>query len=112
MTSTKILKKIESEKIFRNLENIIKKESDFFIRIVPPEKPASMEMEQSGNKENSLIQKCCICFDKMGDAVLMECGHGGNFFNFNLRIFQGICYDCSLKLWKRTGACFLCRLVL
>lgn len=27
----------------------------------------------------------------------MECGHGG------------ICYDCSLEVWKTTGECYLCR---
>eukprot|EP00828_Plagiopyla_frontata_P005142 TRINITY_DN12012_c0_g1_i3.p4 TRINITY_DN12012_c0_g1~~TRINITY_DN12012_c0_g1_i3.p4 ORF type:complete len:103 (+),score=17.82 TRINITY_DN12012_c0_g1_i3:455-763(+) len=27
----------------------------------------------------------------------MPCGHGG------------ICYECSLDLWKRTGECYLCR---
>lgn len=50
---------------------------------------------------NSMVNKsavcCLVCFDKPPDAVFMECGHGG------------ICYDCSLELWKATGECYLCR---
>jgi hypothetical protein len=48
-------------------------------------------IEQSGN------QQCLICFDKGTDAVFMECGHGG------------VCYECSLEIWKTTAECFLCR---
>jgi hypothetical protein len=47
-------------------------------------------------KEKS-TQNCLICFDNQPDAVFMDCGHGG------------VCYECSLDLWKRTGDCFLCR---
>jgi len=38
-----------------------------------------------------------ICFDNEPDAVIMECGHGG------------VCYECSLEIWKSTGECYLCR---
>ncbi len=51
-------------------------------------------IEQSGN------QQCLICFDKGTDAVFMECGHGG------------VCYECSLEIWKTTAECFLCRKVI
>ena len=34
---------------------------------------------------------CCMCMDQMSDAVIMECGHAG------------ICYSCSLELWKSIG---------
>lgn len=129
ITSTKVLKKIESEKIFRNVENILHKEGDFYIRIVPPtvshsgneneEKKESLEdpIEESNDiDKGTLIHKCCICFDKIGDAVLMECGHGGFSLLFKylfLYFFRylGICYDCAIKLWKKAGACFMCRTV-
>lgn len=51
--------------------------------------------------------KCLVCFDKEPDAVFMECGHGGNHhFIFNT---PGVCYDCSLEVWKTTNECYLCR---
>lgn len=61
-----------------------------------------------GNGRNSLNQSrlnesgllCCVCFDKQPDAVFMDCGHGG------------VCYDCSLDIWKTTEECFLCRSVI
>ena len=77
MTSTKILRKNASENLFKNTENILQKEGDVYIRVVAPPK----EEKTNENEENPLgVQKCCICFDKLGDAVLMDCGHGG--FNF------------------------------
>ncbi|KAL4502971.1 hypothetical protein ABPG72_014200 [Tetrahymena utriculariae] len=42
-------------------------------------------------------QNCLICFQNSQDSVFMNCGHGG------------ICYDCSLDIWKITGECYLCR---
>ena len=80
VTSTKILKKNASEDLFRNMENILQKEGDFYIRIVDPPPNLNLEVEQSTNKpeeDEKKIQKCCICFDKLWDAVLMDCGHGG-----------------------------------
>jgi len=38
-----------------------------------------------------------ICCDRTADAVVMDCGHGG------------MCYDCSLRLWKKGDECHLCR---
>jgi hypothetical protein len=61
------------------------------------------EINEDQGKENSekLSERsgnaCLVCFDKTPDAVFMECGHGG------------ICYDCSLEVWKATNECFLCR---
>eukprot|EP01016_Furgasonia_blochmanni_P019441 TRINITY_DN21801_c0_g1_i1.p1 TRINITY_DN21801_c0_g1~~TRINITY_DN21801_c0_g1_i1.p1 ORF type:complete len:187 (+),score=17.71 TRINITY_DN21801_c0_g1_i1:65-625(+) len=43
------------------------------------------------------VTTCLVCFDKMPDAVFMNCGHGG------------VCYECSLEIWKKTGECYLCR---
>jgi hypothetical protein len=40
---------------------------------------------------------CLICFEQPPDAVFMDCGHGG------------ICYQCSIDIWKTTGECHLCR---
>jgi hypothetical protein len=69
----------------------------------------SAELSQSGKTSNpiSLNQSrmnesgmlCCICFDNPPDAVFMDCGHGG------------VCYDCSLDIWKTTEECYLCRAV-
>lgn len=64
------------------------------------------------NLDRSIVN-CLICFDKAPDAVFMECGHGGILYIYILNIFKyffiGVCYDCSLELWKNTGECFLCR---
>ncbi|OMJ86904.1 hypothetical protein SteCoe_11453 [Stentor coeruleus] len=44
------------------------------------------------------LQKICdMCCENTSDAVIMDCGHGG------------ICYDCSLELWKTVGMCHMCR---
>ncbi|OMJ70390.1 hypothetical protein SteCoe_31637 [Stentor coeruleus] len=40
---------------------------------------------------------CDMCIENPSDAVIMDCGHGG------------ICYDCSLELWKTVGMCHMCR---
>ena len=40
---------------------------------------------------------CDMCCENVSNAVIMECGHGG------------LCYDCSLVLWKATAACHMCR---
>lgn len=40
---------------------------------------------------------CSMCYENLPNAVIMECGHGG------------ICYDCSLQLWKTGGHCHMCR---
>lgn len=49
---------------------------------------------------NNSNQNCLVCFDKAPDAVFMMCGHGG------------VCYDCSLDIWKNSNECYLCREVL
>ena len=60
----------------------------------------NLETVTSPGIEQSANQQCLICFDKGTDAVFMECGHGG------------VCYECSLEIWKTTAECFLCRKVL
>jgi hypothetical protein len=57
-----------------------------------PEPPLS-----PNDNTNRSVSACLICFDKAPDAVFMECGHGG------------ICYECSLEVWKATNECYLCR---
>jgi len=57
----------------------------------------NLETVTSPGIEQSTAQQCLICFDKPTDAVFMECGHGG------------VCYECSLEIWKTTAECFLCR---
>lgn len=60
---------------------------------------SSMVEDQTKPKsgENSMTQQCLICFDKPPDAVFMNCGHGG------------VCYECSVEIWKSTEECYLCR---
>ncbi|KAL4474450.1 hypothetical protein ABPG72_007849 [Tetrahymena utriculariae] len=40
---------------------------------------------------------CLVCFDNQPDSVILECGHGG------------LCNQCALDIWKKTGECYLCR---
>ncbi|EAS06668.2 zinc finger, C3HC4 type (RING finger) protein (macronuclear) [Tetrahymena thermophila SB210] len=42
-------------------------------------------------------QQCLVCFDNQPDSVILECGHGG------------LCNQCALDIWKKTGECYLCR---
>ncbi|EAS01527.2 zinc finger, C3HC4 type (RING finger) protein (macronuclear) [Tetrahymena thermophila SB210] len=60
------------------------------------------QQDQSSMMSCSRMDKstntCLVCFDKSPDSVFMDCGHGG------------VCYDCSLEIWKKTGECYLCRL--
>ena len=39
-----------------------------------------------------------MCCERSCNAVVMECGH------------SGICYECSLSIWKSSGVCHMCRL--
>lgn len=73
------MKKNASEDIFKNVENIRQNKGDFYIRVILPPKE---ELEEN----DTGIQNCCICFDKFGDAVLMDCGHGGFYYIFYLNI--------------------------
>lgn len=43
------------------------------------------------------VKVCDMCCENPSDAVIMDCGHGG------------ICYNCSLELWKTVGMCHMCR---
>ena len=38
------------------------------------------EFLPGNSEEYKTNQKCLICFDKEPDSVIMNCGHGGNFF--------------------------------
>lgn len=64
-------------------------------------KDAIIEDESPGKKSNMEKSNtmCLVCFDKVPDAVFMECGHGG------------VCYECAFELFKATGECYLCRQV-
>lgn len=48
----------------------------------------------AGNSVNKMCEMCC---ENFCNAVVMECGHGG------------ICYECSLEMWRTTGICHMCR---
>ena len=74
------------------------------------------KIAEASNKESerSIANACLVCFDKQPDAVIMNCGHGGIIFYIYLDIFtlKGICYDCSLEMWKAKNECYLCRKVI
>jgi len=49
--------------------------------------------EEEEKKEDESIKEqatCLICFENPCDSVFLECGHGG------------VCYECSLDIWKTT----------
>ena len=50
------------------------------------------------SKEFREKNSCCICFDNLADAVIMNCGHGG------------ICYECGKSILESDlRLCHLCR---
>ena len=57
------------------------------------------EMGKSFNNAsmNISVNSCLVCFDNAPDTVFLDCGHGG------------LCYECALDVWKKTGECYLCR---
>ena len=66
--------------------------------------PAAVEHEAKSkellfqNKEFRDKNSCCICFDNLANAVIMNCGHGG------------ICYDCGKSILESNlRVCHLCR---
>jgi len=46
---------------------------------------------------NSTQKVCMICCSEEPNAVIMDCGHGG------------LCYSCSIELWKVQKCCHICR---
>jgi Zinc finger, C3HC4 type (RING finger) len=55
------------------------------------------ELKRQNSYEDSSCL-CTICFDNKPDAVY-GCGHGG------------LCYTCSVDIWRKGKACPLCRMV-
>jgi hypothetical protein len=43
------------------------------------------------------VEKCLTCMEKISNAVIMNCGHGG------------ICFECASKLHQDVGTCHICR---
>jgi hypothetical protein len=58
--------------------------------------PSKLEIF-SPTAKDAIDKICEMCCEKLCNAVVMECGHGG------------ICYECSLEMWKSVGHCHLCR---
>ena len=56
-----------------------------------------VDVSEKSSPSASGMGLCEMCCDKKSNAVIMDCGHGG------------ICYECSLELWKSTGYCHMCR---
>lgn len=82
----------------KNNMSIIINEAEKNINFEKNISPCEISSERVDNLNKSVVN-CLVCFDKPPDAVFMECGHGG------------VCYECSLEVWKNTGECFLCRKV-
>ena len=82
-------------KRFQSIQ-IIKSKENFLLPGTPSKQIREKSIEKESNSEKSFVS-CLICFSENPDAVFMECGHGG------------VCYDCSIELWKSTGECYLCR---
>ena len=55
------------------------------------------EVDNGCSAGSSVNRMCEMCCENFCNAVVMECGHGG------------ICYECSLEMWKTTGICHMCR---
>ena len=51
----------------------------------------------SPTAKDSIDKICEMCCERLCNAVVMDCGHGG------------ICYECSLEMWKSVGHCHMCR---
>jgi hypothetical protein len=51
----------------------------------------------SPTAKDSIDKICEMCCERLCNAVIMDCGHGG------------ICYDCSLEMWRTVGTCHMCR---
>lgn len=121
---------IESgEGVLKGKETLTSKIENFKLEIMGPkttkrkrnlfksvqyEKPSkNLSISLSKNDEEKMIEAplagkeaqeqdatiCTVCFEKPPDAVFMPCGHGG------------ICYECSIEVWKKTLECYLCRMV-
>jgi len=61
---------------------------------------AALDEASQNTKHNNAHEKdnlCYICFEKVPNAVIMPCGHGG------------ICYDCSMVFVKSKNQCMECR---
>ena len=78
-------------------------------------------------------QICIICMESPSDAVYYDCGHGGKSKSFKFRYllwkncyslkiililyslfnhnYPGICFNCSIEVLRKGGACHLCRKV-
>jgi hypothetical protein len=104
----KFLMRISSNyfKPAENPENPLKrteslKETSIEITVIPRRTfsgPSIFEDISEKHSSSSSSQKICeMCCENNCNAVIMECGHGG------------ICYECSLELWKTTGFCHMCR---
>lgn len=61
------------------------------------EKNYVKKISQNISFNDNSMNNCLVCFENQQDAVFMDCGHGG------------LCYTCSLDIFKKTGECYLCR---
>ena len=57
----------------------------------------NLSQQGADSLNESTLNLCKICFGNEPDAIFMDCGHGG------------VCYECSLDVWRTTEQCYLCR---
>ena len=97
--------KFSSEGVHKKVSHSMREAVDFMQPkegLLPTAKQQQQKTQENPSRKVSLNESailCCICFDKVPDSVFMDCGHGG------------VCYDCSLDIWKTTEECYLCRAV-
>jgi len=78
-----------------NLDNQNTNENLSIIESFPVKSKFSVDEHKA--IENNI---CIICYEKNMDSVIQPCGHGG------------MCYTCSLLMWKDSLDCHICRAVI
>lgn len=53
--------------------------------------------DSSNNSMNSIGKECLVCYEQPINSVLYMCGH------------VCMCYECSIKQWRTSGHCPICR---
>ncbi|OMJ66572.1 hypothetical protein SteCoe_36534 [Stentor coeruleus] len=89
--------KKKTKKRTLSLKTIVEDETVTHRRIFSdPSNIQKLDLSMPNSPSNSK-KLCDMCIENPCDAVIMDCGHGG------------ICYNCSLELWKTVGMCHMCR---
>jgi len=105
--SNKNGKSVPSTKVIalRTEDTVENKENNFKPMKSDRDLKENIEKLTKENKEIDEIkgplnkQFCTICCDKIADAVLIPCGHGG------------LCFNCAKRIGGQNADCYLCRKV-